>query len=75
MTQRLSQFVDFLGAHQSLAILFAFLVAFGNALLIVGLFVPSTVVRVGLGTLIGLDKMVFLPVFAATVAGAIGGVH
>lgn len=73
MTQLLSQFVDFLGAHQSLAILFAFLVAFGEALLIFGLFVPSTVVLVGLGTLIGLGKMAFLPIFSATVAGAIAG--
>lgn len=73
MTQLLSQFVDFLGQHQHLAILFAFLVAFGEALLILGLFVPSTVVLVGLGTLIGLGKMAFLPVFAATVAGAIAG--
>ena len=73
MTQLLSQFVDFLGQHQYLAILFAFLVAFGEALLILGLFVPSTVVLVGLGTLIGLGKMAFLPVFAATVAGAIAG--
>ncbi len=73
MTQMLSQFVGFLGAHQMLAILFAFLVAFGEALLVLGLFVPSTVVLVGLGALIGLGKMTFLPVFAATVAGAIAG--
>jgi len=73
MTQMLSQFVDFLGTHQILAILIAFLVAFGEALLIVGLFVPSTVVLVGLGTLIGLGKMAFLPIFGATVAGAIAG--
>ncbi|MDP1576965.1 MAG: DedA family protein, partial [Cypionkella sp.] len=73
MTQMLSQFVDFLGAHQMLAIFFAFLVAFGEALLIIGLFVPSTTVLVGLGALIGLGKMAFLPVFAATVAGAIAG--
>lgn len=73
MTQVLSQFVDFLGAHQGLAIVFAFLVAFGEALLILGLFVPSTTVLVGLGTLIGLGKMAFLPVFLATVAGAIAG--
>lgn len=73
MTQLLSQFVDFLGAHQALAVLFAFLVAFGEALLILGLFVPSTTVLVGLGTLIGLGKMAFVPVFLATVAGAIAG--
>lgn len=73
MTQMLSQFVDFLGAHQMLAIFFAFLVAFGEALLILGLFVPSTTVLVGLGALIGLGKMAFLPVFLATVAGAIAG--
>jgi len=73
MTHWLTHFVDFLGAHPFLAILFAFLVAFGEALLILGLFVPSTVVLVGLGTLIGLGKMPFQPVFAATVAGAIAG--
>ena len=73
MTQMLSHFVDFLAAHQTLAILFAFLVAFGEALLILGLFVPSTTVLVGLGALIGLGKMAFLPVFLATVAGAIAG--
>jgi undecaprenyl-diphosphatase len=73
MTQMLSSFVDFLGAHQALAVLFAFLVAFGEALLVLGLFVPSTTVLVGLGTLIGLGKMAFLPVFLATVAGAIAG--
>ena len=53
--------------------LFALLVAFGEALLILGLFVLSTVVLVGLGTLIGLGKLGFLPIFAATVAGAIAG--
>ncbi|EEW25071.1 bifunctional DedA family/phosphatase PAP2 family protein [Rhodobacter ferrooxidans] len=73
MMQWLTHFVDFLGAHQALAILFAFLVSFGEALLIIGLFVPSTVVLVGLGTLIGLGKMALLPVFAATVVGAIAG--
>ena len=56
-----------------LAILFAFLVAFGEALLIVGLFVPLTTVLVWLSALIGLGEMTFLPVFAATVAGAIAG--
>ena len=73
MNQMLTQFVDFLGAHQALAVLIAFLIAFGEALLIVGLFVPSTVVLVGLGTLIGLGKLAFAPIFAATVAGAIAG--
>ena len=73
MTQWISSFVDFLGAHAMLAVLFAFLVSFGEAMLIIGLFVPSTVVLVGLGTLIGLGKMAFLPVFAAAVTGAIAG--
>lgn len=73
MTQLVTQFVDYLGAHQGLAILFAFLVAFGEALLILGLFVPSTAVLVGLGTLIGLGRLAFLPIFLAAVAGAIAG--
>ena len=73
MTQLLANLVDFLALHPILAIFFAFMVAFGEALLIIGLIVPSTVVLVGLGTLIGLGKMAFIPVFAATVAGAIAG--
>ena len=40
MTQWISSFVDFLGAHAMLAVLFAFLVSFGEAMLIIGLFVP-----------------------------------
>lgn len=73
MIETLGALEAFLAAHALLAILFAFLVAFGEALLIVGLFVPSTVVLVGLGTLIGLGEMAFLPIFVATVIGAIAG--
>lgn len=69
----LSHFVDYLGAHPVYALLAAFLVSFGEAMLILGLFVPSTAVLLGLGALIGLGKATFLPVFLATVAGAIAG--
>lgn len=73
MSPALTHVIDFLQAHPNLAVLFAFLTAFGEAMLILGLFVPSTMLLVGLGTLIGLGKMAFLPVFIATVAGAIVG--
>ena len=69
----LSQFVDFLGTHPVTALLAAFLVSFGEAMLILGLFVPSTAVLLGLGALIGLGKAAFLPIFLASVAGAIAG--
>lgn len=73
MTQMLSHLVDYLATHQALAVLFAFLFAFGEALFILGLFVPATPVLLGLGALIGLGKVAFLPLFVATVLGAIAG--
>jgi undecaprenyl-diphosphatase len=42
----------------------------GEALPIVGLFSPSTVVLVGIGGLIGLGKVSFWPAFIATILGA-----
>ena len=70
MTIYLQQLLDFIGLHSSLAIAAAFLVSAGEALPIVGLFSPSTVVLVGIGGLVGLDKVSFWPVFVATVLGA-----
>lgn len=55
------------------AIAIIFLIAFGEALLIIGLFVPSTVVLVGAGMLVGTGHLEFWPVFFATAAGAILG--
>ncbi|MCB1740155.1 MAG: VTT domain-containing protein [Gammaproteobacteria bacterium] len=65
--------IDFVSMHPMLAIVTAFLVAFGEALFVVGLFVPSSVVLVGIGGLVGLGTLSFWPVFLATTAGAVAG--
>ena len=68
-----SSLVGLLSAHPALALVIVFCVAFGEALLIVGLFVPSTTVLVGAGTLIGVGSLPFWPVFLSTVAGSVAG--
>ncbi|WP_162901657.1 bifunctional DedA family/phosphatase PAP2 family protein [Breoghania sp. L-A4] len=65
--------IDFLAQNPLLSIAIVFLIAMGEALLIVGLFVPSTVVLVGAGTLVGSGKLDFWPIFVATTVGAILG--
>lgn len=66
-------YLDYFSANPSWAIVVVFLIAFGEALLIIGLFVPSTVVLVGAGTLVGTGHLSFWPVFIATAVGAIAG--
>jgi membrane protein DedA with SNARE-associated domain/membrane-associated phospholipid phosphatase len=70
VTAYLQDFLNFIGLHPNLAIVAAFLVSAGEALPIIGLFSPSTVVLVGIGGLVGLGKVSFWPVFIATILGA-----
>jgi len=46
-------YLDYFAQHPSWAVIIVFLIAFGEALLIIGLFVPSTAVLVGAGILVG----------------------
>ena len=66
-------YLDYFTAHPDWAIIIIFLIAFGEALLIIGLFVPSTAVLVGAGILVGTGHLPFWPVFLATSLGAIAG--
>lgn len=66
-------YLDFFTQNPGWAIAIVFLIAFGEALLIIGLFVPSTAVLVGAGMLVGTGHLEFWPVFAATAVGAILG--
>jgi membrane protein DedA with SNARE-associated domain/membrane-associated phospholipid phosphatase len=66
-------YLDYFSANPQWAIAIIFLIAFGEALLIIGLFVPSTAVLVGAGILVGTGHLGFWPVFFATAAGAIAG--
>ncbi|ADZ72681.1 bifunctional DedA family/phosphatase PAP2 family protein [Polymorphum gilvum] len=73
MTDLLNQLVSFIGDNPGFAGAIVFLIAMGEALFIVGLFVPSTVVLVGAGTLVGLGKLEAWPIFLWTTLGAIAG--
>lgn len=66
-------YLDYFTQHPGWAIAIVFLIAFGEALLIIGLFVPSTAVLVGAGMLVGTGHLDFWPVFGATAIGAIVG--
>ncbi len=69
----LQPYLDYFSLHPGWAVAIVFLIAFGEALLIIGLFVPSTVVLVGAGMLVGTGHLNFWPVFLATAIGAIAG--
>lgn len=73
MTQLATGITDYLAANPNLAVLILFLVAFGEAMLFIGLFVPSTPVMIGAGALVGLGKLSLWPVLIAAAIGAIVG--
>lgn len=73
MTSLFSNLVGFIGSHPLLAVLVVFLVSAGEAVFVVGLLVPSTVVLVGAGTLIGMGQLSFWPTFIAASLGATVG--
>jgi undecaprenyl-diphosphatase len=69
----LQPYLDYFSQNPGWATAFIFLIAFGEALLIIGLFVPSTAVLIGAGMLVGTGHLGFWPVFLATSIGAILG--
>ncbi len=71
--EQIQPFLDFFTQHPGWALFFIFLIAFGEAILIIGLVVPSTVALVGAGMLVGLGKLGFWEVFLLTAVGAIAG--
>ncbi|MCZ4291455.1 bifunctional DedA family/phosphatase PAP2 family protein [Hoeflea alexandrii] len=73
MGHYLQPIVDYIGNHPNGALAIVFMMAMGEALFVIGLFVPSTVVLVGAGTLVGMGKLEFVPIFTATALGATAG--
>jgi undecaprenyl-diphosphatase len=71
--QAIQPYLEYFSQNPEWAITLVFLIAFGEALLIIGLFVPSTAVLVGAGMLVGTGHLGFWPVFLATAIGAIAG--
>jgi hypothetical protein len=59
VTAHLQDFLEFIGLHPNLAIAAAYIVSAGEALPVVGLFSPSTVVPNGIDGFFGLGKLSF----------------
>lgn len=73
MIEYIQPYLDYFTANPELALVIIFLISLGEALLIIGLFVPSTAVLVGAGVLVGTGHLQFWPVIAATCLGCIAG--
>lgn len=73
MNALLQHLLDTLAQNPLLALGIAFSVAAVEAIIVIGFFVPSTLVLVGIGGLIGLGKLPFWPLFFATALGAVAG--
>ena len=71
--EHIQPYLDYFSANPEWALAIVFLIAFGEALLIIGLFVPSTVALVSAGMLVGTGHLDFWAVFWATAIGAILG--
>jgi membrane protein DedA with SNARE-associated domain/membrane-associated phospholipid phosphatase len=69
----IQSYLEYFGSDPTWAVFLIFFIALGEALLIIGLFVPSTVVLVGAGALVGAGHLPFWPVFLATAIGALAG--
>lgn len=69
----LTSLVTTLQHHSLLALLFVFLVAFSESLIIVGLIVPGAVLMILFGTLIALDALSFWSTMLVAMAGAVAG--
>jgi membrane protein DedA with SNARE-associated domain/membrane-associated phospholipid phosphatase len=70
---QIQPYLDYFAVHPSWAIAVIFLIAFGEALLVIGLVVPSTAVLVGAGALVGTGKLDFWQVMIATTLGCVLG--
>ena len=73
MTQFIEQLLQWVAAHPHLAGAFTFLLAFAESLAGVGLLVPGAFIMFGMGALIAVGSLQFLPIYAWSVSGAILG--
>ncbi|GLK84555.1 DedA family protein [Ancylobacter defluvii] len=73
MEQFIGQIGVLIETHQSYALLVAGIVAFGESLVIVGLFIPATALMMVIGGLMGSGIVEPLPILAGSIIGAILG--
>ncbi|HEY8595966.1 MAG TPA: DedA family protein [Devosiaceae bacterium] len=73
MNHIIQAIIALITANPLQAHLIIFLISAGEAVFILGLFIPSTPVLLACGTLIGVGKLAFWPVFVVAALGAMAG--
>lgn len=73
MSEYIHQFLSYTQQHQNWAWAITFLITFVDSTLIIGLFIPSTALLIGVGALIGADSVPVLPILVAGAAGCLAG--
>ena len=59
--------------HAEWAVPIVFLLAFAESLVLVSLLVPATIILIGVGALIGISQLAFMPLWLAATIGAVLG--
>ncbi len=73
LTEYGQELLAFVRANQFWAPFIVFALAFGESLAVISLFVPATILLIGIGALIGASEIPFWPVwFAAAVGASLG---
>ena len=70
MSSLIQTAIDLVKTHQELGVPIVFFLAFGESLAFVSLLLPATVILWGIGALIGVAGLDFLPLWVAAAAGA-----
>lgn len=70
---RASELLSVLGAHPTATLAVTWAVAFAESVLVVGTFVPATLVLFAVGALVGAGKLNALAVLSSAVLGAVAG--
>jgi membrane protein DedA with SNARE-associated domain len=65
--------VEFVREHQAWAPAIVAALAFGESIAVLSLFVPATVLLIGVGALIDAGSLAFWPVWAGAAAGSVAG--
>jgi undecaprenyl-diphosphatase len=69
----LREALAWIGAHPHWTLLFVFLCCVGESIIVLGVLIPTTLVLLAAGALVGLGSLGFWPAVAAAVAGAVTG--
>jgi membrane protein DedA with SNARE-associated domain len=69
----LREALAWIAAHPHWTLLFVFLCCLGESIIVLGVLIPTTLVLLATGALVGLGSLGFWPAVAAAVAGAICG--